>query len=109
MVRNMDLSPMNLQVMIPKSTEVGQMQHKLNHDGVVQQDIGALKLQQDADLKQKQVRTRDKMEDGKVKDEAKGQQGQGGQQPPHHPAENEETQAPMAVDSVRGRIVDIKL
>ena len=108
----MDLSPMNLQVMIPKSTEVGQMQHKLNHDGVVQQDIGALKLQQDANLKQKQVRTRDKMEDGKVKDEAKGQQGQGGQggqQSQQHPAENEEAQAPMAVDSVRGRMIDIKL
>ena len=100
---------MNLQVMIPKSTEVGQMQHKLNQDGVVQQNIGALKLQQDADLKQKQVRTRDKMEDGKVKDEANQQQGQSGKQRQQSSSASEENEEPMAVDSVRGHIIDIKL
>ena len=52
----MDVTPMSLQVMIPHSTEVGQLQHHLNQAPMVQQDFEALRQKMDAELKQKQVR-----------------------------------------------------
>ncbi|MGL5269769.1 MAG: hypothetical protein ACRC7I_04395 [Selenomonadaceae bacterium] len=107
----MDLSPMNLQVMIPKSTEVGQVQHKLNHQAQVQQEAGAVRLQQDDALKQKQVRTREELEDGKVKDDQRQNTGGGTgkrRQKNADPAE-ETAEENLAVDAVRGHHIDIKL
>jgi hypothetical protein len=106
----MDLSPMNLQVVIPKTTEVSQMQHKIDHEVNMQQDMGTLKLQEDAELKQKQVRTRDKMEDGKIKDDSqnKNQSQMSGKQEQDE-KEEEPSDVPMAVDSIRGHNIDIKL
>ena len=62
----MDLSPMNLQIMVPKATEVSQVQHNLNQQAVVQQDFEMIRDQADAKLKMEQVRSRDEMEDGKI-------------------------------------------
>ena len=102
---------MNLQVVIPKATEVGQVQHKLNHQGQVQQEAGAVRLQQDDALKQKQVRTREELEDGKVKDDQRQNAGGGGgkkHQKNTAPAE-EAAEENLAVDTVRGHHIDIKL
>ena len=54
----MDVSPMNLQIMVPKSTEVGQLQHNMNQQSAVQQDFEAIRQKADAELKQTQVRKR---------------------------------------------------
>ncbi|MGL6015212.1 MAG: hypothetical protein ACRCZU_03835 [Selenomonadaceae bacterium] len=106
----MDLSPMNLQVIIPKSTEVGQVQHKLNHQGQVQQEAGAVRLHQDDALKQKQVRTREELEDGKVKDEQQQNTGGGGKRRQKSTMQPEEdAEENLAVDAVRGHHIDIKL
>lgn len=102
---------MNLQVVIPKTTEVSQMQHKIDHEVNMQQDMGTLKLKEDAELKQKQVRTRDKMEDGKVKDDSqnKNQSQMSGKQEQDEKEDDETSDVPMAVDSIRGHNIDIKL
>lgn len=101
---------MNLQVVIPKTTEVSQMQHKIDHEVNMQQDMGTLKLQEDAELKQKQVRTRDKMEDGKIKDDSQDKnQGQMSGKQDQAEKEEETSDVPMAVDSIRGHNIDIKL
>jgi len=102
---------MNLQVVIPKTTEVSQMQHKIDHEVNMQQDMGSLKLKEDAELKQKQVRTRDKMEDGKIKDDSnhKNQGQMAGKQEEESKEEETSDDVPMAVDSIRGHNIDIKL
>lgn len=100
---------MDLQVMIPKATEVGQIQHKLNHQADVQQVFVANSLQADADLKQKQVRKREQMADGTIDDKTKRQQQQAHDKQQQSPAENDESDDNIAVDSIRGHIIDIKL
>ena len=111
----MDLSPMNLQIMVPKATEVSQVQHNLNQQAVVQQDFEMIRDQADAKLKMEQVRSRDEMEDGKIKDDPdrRGKNGgysggrrQGGQA---SQGEAEEPSARMAVGTFRGHNIDIKL
>mgnify|MGYP003605765663 FL=1 len=55
---------MNLQIMVPKATEVGQIQHNLNQQSAVQQDFAAIRQKAEAELKQTQVRTKDDVDAG---------------------------------------------
>ena len=109
----MDVSPMNLQIMVPKSTEVGQMQHNLNQQSAVQQDFEAIRPKADAELKQTQVPTKNDVDGGKIKDDPEhgkkqGQYAQG--QRRHSPEkEPEEQQEKLAVDQFRGQHIDISL
>jgi len=110
----MDVSSMNLQVMVPRATETSQVQHNLNQQVNVQQDFEAVRQKADAALKQKQVRAKDEAEDGKIREDGRQGGGQGGAfsgQRKHSGAaeaadDNEER---MAVDSFRGHHIDIKL
>ncbi|MFA6850019.1 MAG: hypothetical protein WCS30_06670 [Selenomonadaceae bacterium] len=110
----MDLSPMNLQVMIPRSNDASQVQHNLNQQTAVQQDFEMIRQKADDALKQKQVRAREEMEDGKIKDDQdhKKKQGQGKNGQAKHKVQSmapEQAKEKMAVDVFRGHNIDIKL
>lgn len=114
----MDISPMSLQAVVPKSSEVTQLQHNMNQQAAVQQDFEAIRQKTDAALKQKQVRKREEMEDGKIKDDPDRQKKQGRQdaRKGHGQAGTGEDEAEavpsgekMAVDTFRGHHIDIKL
>ena len=107
---SMDISPMNLQLMVPRSTEVSQTQHNINQHFAMQEDFSAAKEKMDAELKQKQVRERDGSEDGRIKDDPDRQKRQGGWGGSRHRRQNSsEDAAPekLAIDLVRGQNLDI--
>jgi len=109
----MDVSPMNLQIMVPKSTEVGQLQHNMNQQSAVQQDFEAIRQKADAELKQTQVRNKDDVDGGKIKDDPDHRKKQGqyasGHRRSRNEEEKEEPQEKMAVDQFRGQHIDISL
>ena len=74
----MDVNPMSMQMVFPRATDAGQVQHNMNHAAALQQEFETLREKQDADLKQKQVRNKDNPEDGRVKDDPERRRGQGG-------------------------------
>ena len=108
-----DVGPMNLQVMVPKSTEVGQIQHNINQQAIVEQEFAANREKADAELKQQQVRSREEMEDGKIKEEPeRKKQDRGSFGGSRHNSSAQEEEEPeeerMAVDTYRGHMIDIK-
>ncbi len=112
----MDVSSMNLQVMVPRATETSQVQHNLNQQVNIQQDFEAVRQKADDALKQKQVRAKSEAEDGKIKEDA-DKKGQSGSYLSQHRKKHAGTDEPqeqagetaMAVDSFRGHHIDIKL
>jgi hypothetical protein len=109
----MNITPMNLQIVVPKTTDAAQIQHNRDRQEGVQQDIGMLQTKQEANLKQMQVQARDKAEEGKIKDDEEHQkrQGQNSKQQARRanaPEEVEENN-PLAIDTFRGHKIDIKL
>lgn len=106
----MDLTPMNLQVMIPRANDAGQIQHNMNQQSAVQEDFQAIRQKAEDKLKQQQVRTKSEAEDGRIKDDPNKKGGQGQYQPGRkkNPTEEEPEEEKMAVDAVRGQHIDIK-
>lgn len=113
---NMDVSPMSMQMIVPRSTDAGQVQHNLNQASALQSDYQALEQKNDDKLKQKQVRGKENPEDGRIKDDPERQRNRGGsggggrrssagqtEEPP------EEPMVKMAQDPSRGRLLDISL
>ena len=106
----MDISPMSLQAVVPKSSEVTQLQHNMNQQSAVQEDFQAIRQKAEDKLKQQQVRTKSEAEDGRIKDDPNKKGGQGQYQPGRkkNPTEEEPEEEKMAVDAVRGQHIDIK-
>lgn len=105
----MDFGVLNVQLTVPKVPEVSQLQHTLSQQGAVQHDFEIMRQKADIQLKEQQVRSREKMEDGRVKDEGRGQSGfQGGFFDGRKSADQEEEPEKMAVDTFRGRNIDIQ-
>ncbi len=65
----MNIRSVDMQVLIPKATEVGKSQALLEHQSTLQQQYGAEKLQKTADHQLNQVQDTKKSEGGKVKRE----------------------------------------
>ena len=63
----MDVTPVSLQMIVPRATEVGQVQHNLNQAASLQQDFEAMREQADAKLKETQVRSKANPEDGSIR------------------------------------------
>jgi len=108
----MDVTPMSLQMVVPRATEASQVQHNLNQAANLQQQFETMRQEADARLKETQVRSKDNPEDGKIKDEQERRQqgGAGGgsgerQQQEEETAEDEA----YAVDPARGHHLDISL
>jgi len=107
----MDVTPMSLQMVVPHSTEVGQIQHNLNQAGALQQSFETLQQKRDAELKKSQVREKDNLEDGKVKDDPEHQNRgsyRGMRRQAKGQSEEEESEKErFAFDPMRGRHLDI--
>jgi len=66
---SMNVTPLSMQMVVPQSTEAGQVQHNLNQAGALQQAFEDVRQKEDARLKQQQVRNKDNPEDGRIKDD----------------------------------------
>ena len=108
----MDFGTMNIQLVVPKVPEVSQIHHNMTQQGAVNQAFEVVRQKEDAQLKEKQVRAREKMEDGRIKDEPDDTKKRGGYRGSSQRRENEKEEAPkperMAIDSVRGHNIDIQ-
>ena len=111
----MDVSPMSMQMIVPRATDAGQVQHNLNQANALQSDYQALEQKREDQLKQQQVREKDNPEDGRIKDDPDRQKKQGGgsrgrRRSPGMPEEPaEEPAMKMAEDPSRGHLLDISL
>ena len=110
----MDVGPMSMQMIVPRATDAGQVQHNLNQANALQSDFQAVQQKADDKLKQQQVRTKDNPEDGRIKDDSNHHAQQGGYQakekkpqPEQEPSEQEKTN--YASDPSRGHFLDISL
>ena len=112
----MDVSPMSMQMIVPRAPDAGQVQHNLNQANALQSDYQALMQKNEDKLKQKQVRGKENPEDGRIKDEPERQKNRGGskqgkRRTNEEPAVNipEQPAASMAPDPSKGRLLDISL
>lgn len=113
----MNFSPMNIRMAVPHATDVGQLQHNMNHHGAAVQDFKALKDREQQEVMQKQVRTKDETEGEKIKENPDRDRGQGGYSANKRKKgstavldSSEETeQEKMAIDTFRGHNIDISL
>ncbi len=108
----MDVTPMSLQMVVPRATEASQVQHNLNQAANLQQEFETMRQEADAKLKESQVRGKDNPEDGKIKDDQQRKQGQGGAGGGQRGQQQEQAEddAPAyAVDPMRGHHLDISL
>ena len=106
----MNISPMDMQVVIPKATEVGKGQQQREQQTVFQQDFGAEKYQQNAHQRLKQVQ-KEESESKKINDNQSKEEKRRGQQnfgEKNKKKENDE-EVVMAVDTFRGHNIDIKM
>ena len=81
----MDVTPMSLQAIVPRTSEATQVQHNMNQQSAVQQDFQAVRDKQETALKQTQVRKKDQAEEERIKDDpdrrrkqGRGRRGSGG-------------------------------
>lgn len=108
----MNITPIDMQVVIPKATEVGKVQQTREFQDVLQQENGAAQFQQNVEHKLRQVQTTEKSEGKRIKEEEKKKKKQqqddqrGGKQSQQEAAQGE---VRFAVDVSRGRNIDIKL
>lgn len=111
----MDVTPISLQMVVPRATEVSQVQQNLNQAAALQQDFEALRQKEDAKLKEKQVRHKDNPEDGRIKDNdedhtnRQGYAGDGGQHRKQAEEDMPSDETKYAVDPSRGHHLDISL
>ena len=106
----MDINPISLQMVAPRSTDAGQVQHNLNQQPNVQQEFAMMRDQMDVKTKMETVKTKDNPEDGRVKDDPERQARDGsysgGQKRDRRELEEEER---PAIDILRGHNIDISL
>ncbi|WP_196603339.1 hypothetical protein [Pectinatus haikarae] len=110
----MSVNPIgNLQAMLPNSSEVGNMQNKMNHQVATAQNFGNEKLQQESEKKQMQVYAKEKAEGGKIRNDQQGKSGGDGSgtsnRRKNDPAEAVQDENEVLTDAVRGHNIDIKL
>ena len=106
----MDVSPMSLQMVVPRANDAAQVQHNLNQQVNVQQSFAELRDKAEMQMKMETVQKKDEAEDGKIKDDPDHRNGQGGYQGSGRQGSEEEEEAPqerMAVDMYRGHNIDI--
>lgn len=106
----MDINPISLQMVVPRTTEAGQVQHNLNQQPNVQQEFAMLREQAEVRTKMETVQTRDNPEDGRIKDDPErqsrggGYSGGGGKR-----RQRDEDEERPAIDLLRGHNIDISL
>ena len=110
----MTIRPVDLQVLIPRVTEVGKTQHITDHQDTLQQQQFAGKWQKISEKREQQVQGTTKSEDGKVgwdknsKEQSNSKNGQKHQDGKHSNAEADMVNHASSEDPVRGNLIDIK-
>ena len=109
----MNITPLNMQMVIPQSTEVGSVQQNIQNAVNAQQNFELLQQKADAELAQKQVRAKDEVEEGRIKYDPDHQKRQGGGGffggSRQEKKSEDESADKMAADPHRGRLLDISL
>ena len=108
----MDVTPLSMQMVVPRVSDAQQVQHNLNQASAMQQDFEALREKADAKRKETQVRTKSNAEDGKIEEDPERQRGQGGdsgQRGRQEEMQDEAQEETFAVDPARGHHLDISL
>ena len=105
----MDVTPLSMQMVVPRVSDAQQVQHNLNQASAMQQDFEALREKADAKRKETQVRTKSNAEDGKIKEDPERQRGQGGDSGQRGEMQDEAQEETFAVDPARGHHLDISL
>lgn len=109
----MNIRPMDMQVLIPRATEIAKSQNHLDQQGVLQQQQFSEQLQKMAENRQRQVQSTSKNEGGKIKGDQERekhpsqQQGESENTQKHAGADTAEN-TPSNMDPVRGHTIDIK-
>lgn len=109
----MDVTPMSLQMMVPRAADATQVQHNLNQANAMQSDFQAIQQKEDDKLKQEQVRAKENPEDGRIKDDPDHQRKQGRDGASRRQAsagqEEDSPEDPVkyAEDPSRGHLLDI--
>ena len=106
----MDITPMSMQMVIPRTSETTQVQHNLNQQAAVQQDYQAVQDKMEMRQKETSVHSRENPEDGRIKDdpdhrnggEYHGSRRRRQSQPDEMPEEDFQS-----VDASRGHHIDI--
>lgn len=105
----MTIRSIDLQVLIPRVTEVSKTQHILDQQNALQQQQVAEQMHQLAALRQQQIQKTPKNAGGKIEDEAQNKNGQHNSHEKHGSSPNDEDEKQdEGVDPLRGRHVDIK-
>ncbi|MDU2066538.1 MAG: hypothetical protein E6713_17105 [Sporomusaceae bacterium] len=109
------IRPMEMQVLIPRTTDVGKMQQIANQQPAVDQQIVSEQFKTVTNHRQQQVQQSDKSEGGKITREQEREQEKGHSQKQFSksdsPQEENAMSLPKAVipsDPVRGHTIDIK-
>ena len=107
----MEIAPVGVQMTYANAPNATQVQHNMNHAAALQQDYQMVREKLDAELKQKQVRTKDDAEGGRINDDPDRRNRQGGhyyssRRRKPQPEKQEEN---FAVDPRRGHFLDISL
>ena len=110
----MTIRPVDLQVLIPRVTEVGKTQHVTDHQDTLQQQQFAGQWQQISAKREQQVQGTNKSEDGKVGRENNSKEQSHSKDGKKHPnIKQSNIDADMvnhasSEDPVRGNLIDIK-
>lgn len=107
----MNITPIDMQVIIPKATEVGKGQQQRDQQNVFQQQYGAVQFQEEAHQKLRQVRNIEKSEGKKIKEDGNRKKHQGGGNSDNNSNADSQVLEPqkMLKDAIRGGHIDIKL
>lgn len=107
----MEIAPIGVQMTYANANNAAQVQHNLNNAINLQQDFEAIRQKNDAENKQKQVRTKDDTEGGKIKDDPERNKRQGGYFYKNQKRKQQTQDEPenLAVDPKRGHFLDISL
>lgn len=111
----MDIGPMNLQMIVPRSSDATQVQHNLNRQDTVQQELAAIREETEHELRENSVRSKDdNTDEQRIKDDPERER-RGGKNKKRQgfgensKAESDDESVRMAVDPNRGHHIDISL
>ena len=107
----MEIAPVGVNMTYDNAGNAAQVQHNLNHASALQQDFQAVREKTDAELKQKQVRTKDDAEGGRINDDPDRRNRQGGYYygGRKRKPQSEQEEENFAKDPRRGHFLDISL
>ena len=109
----MDITPMSMQMVIPRAADATQVQHNLNHAAAAQHDFETMRQKEADKLKEQQVQNKDNADEARIKDDPDRRQRQGGygggrRRNPFAFGEEQEPEN-FAVDPARGHNLDIAM